>query len=206
MHTAELDCFNTMAINSKLPCSYHAPALFDFDSLYNISDSAIKGIVILGSNSSVYERLPWQITLEKWLKPKLDNAIPTLGICYGHQMLAYMFGGEIDYIDKEQTKEKGFRTIQIEQSGPFPKSTSTLVVTHNETIIKVPDSFEIFAFSEKIATEGIKHRTLPIWSFQAHPEATADFALSRGMAFDKTSNPFWDGHLIISKFLEFAAS
>ena len=85
VHTAELDCFNQIALSSPFPMTYHLPALFGLGSLPS-DFSSIAGIIILGSRSSVYDGRPWQKPLEDWLRPKLAKGIPTLGLCFGHQL------------------------------------------------------------------------------------------------------------------------
>jgi len=61
------------------------------EEVVNLSERLnIKGLILSGSPLSVYREE----------SPKLDKRIlelglPVLGICYGHQLLAYMYGGVV---------------------------------------------------------------------------------------------------------------
>ncbi len=206
MHTPELDCFNAISHLSPIGCTYHLPALHGMLSLESEIDEDIKGIIIMGSGCSVYDKLKWQKPFETWLMPRLLRKIPTLGLCYGHQMIVHMFGGRIDYIDQEQTKQRGFREVDVLQNGPFETSKSNLVVSHNETVSKLPDSMRIFGSSAEIPTDALHHKELPIWTFQSHPEATEQFLINQNIPLPNHSDCYFPGILIMQKFLEFSAN
>lgn len=170
---AELDCFNQLALKTKAKLSYHLPALFGMDSLTSV-ESSITAIIILGSSSSVHDRLPWQIQLENWLRPQLEKNKPTLGLCYGHQMLAAMFGGKVDFLFSDHHKLQGFRKINLQKNILWKNQNleGEVYVSHREAVIECPKSMQIIASSSEVPIDGLAHKSLPIWSFQSHPEAT----------------------------------
>lgn len=57
----------------------------------------ICGIVITGSSAMVTDQQEWMIRSSKWLAGAVSASIPVLGICFGHQLLAYCLGGKVDY-------------------------------------------------------------------------------------------------------------
>ena len=72
--------------------------IITIEDLYKIKNfQEIKGIILSGGPSTVtkkkFPRLPKEILLKK---------IPILGICYGHQLIAKLFGG---YIKSSKKKE-----------------------------------------------------------------------------------------------------
>ena len=92
---AETDSFNHIARWSSLPCTYHLPILSGSDTFEEESLDHVKAIVILGGSGNMYDDLAWRNELETWFKKAMDQKIPTLGICWGHQWIAHLFGGEI---------------------------------------------------------------------------------------------------------------
>ena len=99
--TPELDAFNALAQRSSaLPVAftYHLPALFGMGSLAQLEARAqLAGVVVFGSAASVHDGAPWQRELNAWLLPRLqsDAGTPVLGLCYGHQLIAHLLGGEV---------------------------------------------------------------------------------------------------------------
>lgn len=204
----ELDCFNNIAQMANLPVTYHLPALFGMESLKSIPMQHIKGIIIFGSGCSVNDNLPWHEPFNQWLFNAMNTSIPTFGICYGHQLIAHLFGGVIDFVTSDHFKFSGFRNIKIneDQRLKTSKYTANVVVSHSEEVKTVPQNFSVWSFSPEIAIEGLAHSTLPIWSMQCHPEATLEFMNNQSMALPKHQSPFSQGHKIIQKFIEFIES
>ena len=56
---------------------------------------SVRAVVITGSHSMVTDRLEWSERAADWLRGAASRRIPTLGICYGHQLLAHALGGEV---------------------------------------------------------------------------------------------------------------
>ncbi|XXF79568.1 gamma-glutamyl-gamma-aminobutyrate hydrolase family protein [Myxococcaceae bacterium GXIMD 01537] len=207
MRIAEVECFNRLALSSPLPLTYHLPAMRGMQSLAADPVESARGIVILGSASSVHDRLPWQHELETWLRPLLERGMPTLGICYGHQMLATMYGGKVGFVAPDQRKLKGFREVTLTRSaGPWSApARGPLCISHKETVTEVPPDFESFATSEEVPTDGLRHRHLPIFTLQPHPEATPEFLQSHGIAHEPGGAPLTFGHQLVDAFLRYAA-
>ena len=56
--------------------------------------SDFDGVVLPGSFSSVYNDTPWILALKDWIQGVLvKEEIPTLGVCFGHQLYAHSFRG-----------------------------------------------------------------------------------------------------------------
>ena len=204
--TPELDAFNNMVRTTGLAMSYHLPAMFGLGSLQAENPDNIKAMVILGSASSVNERLPWQIELETWIRPHLERGVPTLGICYGHQMLAFMYGGSVDYIYPDRHKHLGSRIVDMIATGPWAAAKGTLMVSHNEVVTQAPGDMQVIASSPEVAIDGLAHKRLPIWSLQSHPEATPAFLHQHQLPLDVHGKSLSFGHSLVQAFLRFAAS
>lgn len=199
----EIEAFNWIALRSPFPTTYHLPALQGMASLSR-EVGGVKGIVIMGSLSSVNERHPWQIELERWLRPWLDKGVPTLGICYGHQMLASMFGGRVSYARPDRKKHLGFREIHF---SPDPlwggvSIKGKICVSHEEMVTEAPPEMEVVGRSPEVPIDALRHRNLPIWSFQAHPEAALDFLSQRGIRTPVAEAELTFGYQLIDSFLK----
>ncbi len=206
--TPELDSFNMIASMSPVPCSYHLPCLFGMKSIHAIPSSLIQGIIVLGSNASVNDRQPWQDAMNSWLLEKILAGVPTLGCCYGHQLIAHLFGGEIGFLMPNEEKLRGFRTTEVfaDSRLNLPNSIIPLVISHREVVKRVPDELELWATSDICNTDGFRHQSLPVWTLQPHPEATPIFLEERGIPQPTSPEALAHGHEIVRAFLKFAAS
>lgn len=56
----------------------------------------IDGVVVTGSPAMVSERADWSERAARWLAGVVrEDAVPVLGLCYGHQLLAHALGGVV---------------------------------------------------------------------------------------------------------------
>lgn len=53
------------------------------------------GVIVTGSHDMVTDRAAWSERTAEWLWKAVKREVPTLGICYGHQLLAHAFGGKV---------------------------------------------------------------------------------------------------------------
>jgi GMP synthase (glutamine-hydrolysing) len=55
----------------------------------------IAGVVVTGSPAMVTDRADWSERTAAWLAQLVEEEVPVLGICYGHQLLAHALGGTV---------------------------------------------------------------------------------------------------------------
>ncbi|MEG9194522.1 MAG: GMP synthase subunit A [Candidatus Methanoglobus sp.] len=99
-----------------------------------------------------------------------EFGIPLLGICLGHQLIAKYFGGEVG-----MGKKAEYSLIEVEilkENDLFVGIPRILRVwaSHMDEVKSMPKDFELLARSEFCEIEAIKHRKLPIYGIQFHPE------------------------------------
>ncbi len=201
---AEIDCFNQIAQDGRFTYSYHLPALMGFDS-FQRTESQIDGIIIFGSSSSVYDDDKWQAEFIRWLRPQLNKGVPCLGLCYGHQLIAHLFGAKVDFIYRNHHKITGFCQTEFKETRlNHGLKKANLVTSHREAVIEVPKDMTISCFRSEVAIDGLEHQSLPIFTFQQHPEATKSFLNNQSITVEGlTQNHFEDGQKVISSFLDF---
>ena len=203
---AELDCFNRIAEDDRFTFSYHLPALMGFDSLERIRQP-VSGVIIFGSGSSVYDQDAWQEKLSNFLKEAIDHKAPILGICYGHQLIAHMFGAKVDFLFQDHKKLTGFYETSIHNTKlGHNLNKASLVTSHREAVIELPKGFKCTAHRENVDFDALEHESLPIFTFQQHPEATNSFLNNQSIDCPTLGpNSFDDGHKIVASFLDFCS-
>jgi GMP synthase (glutamine-hydrolysing) len=134
-------------------------------SLNIIKDRNIKGIILSGGPSSVYEKNAPHIE-----KEILNIGLPILGICYGLQLLSYLSGGEI--VPAEH-KEYGLANLKIINDSTLFKNisaTTNVWMSHGDKVIKLPIGFKTIAETINSPYAAIVHENLDLYGIQFHPE------------------------------------
>jgi GMP synthase (glutamine-hydrolysing) len=135
-------------------------------------DETVKGIILSGSPFSVRE--------ENALRLNLDTIIgerPVLGICYGAQLIADYYGGEVQRSEK---REYGKASLsRIHANGAFLEAVpagSQVWMSHGDTIVKIPPQFELLASTDSVEVAAYCSKTgafdAPVYCIQFHPEVT----------------------------------
>lgn len=96
--------------------------------------------------------------------------IPVLGVCLGHQMIAYIFGGEVGRVTPHHGKTSVVnhdgKTIFRGINNPIEAGRY-----HSLAVLNMPDRFEISALSEDGIIMGMRCTERPMESVQFHPES-----------------------------------
>lgn len=133
------------------------------------------GILITGSSAMVTEHQPWSEFAARWLRQAMAAAVPIFGVCYGHQLLAYALGGEVDY--HPQGMEIGTHTIELlpaAQNDPLLASLPRRFpanLIHSQTVLTSPPGAMVLARSAQDAHQILRYSDNVI-TVQFHPEFT----------------------------------
>lgn len=99
--------------------------------------------------------------------------IPVLGVCLGHQSLAYAYGAKIIRADrllhgKTSLIHHDGKGIYKDIPDPFEATRYHSLLVDKETL---PDEFEITAWTDEGEIMGIRHKELLLEGVQFHPES-----------------------------------
>ncbi len=137
---------------------------FDFP-LKKIRELDPKGIILSGGPSSVY-----QTNAPLPEKGVLESGIPTLGICYGLQIVAHLFGGEVD---RSAHQEFGKALLVVDDSSDLLSGigdVSKVWMSHADKIAKLPAGFMPIAHTDNSPVAAFSSKSKKIYGVQFHPE------------------------------------
>jgi len=107
--------------------------------------------------------------------PDLDfsllDGIPTLGICYGHQLMAHRLGGRVTQCDD---KEYGRRHIFGVKSGSIVDGLSSdqVWMSHGDQVESAPPGFEVTASTDSCPIAAFENTSKRQAGVQFHPEVS----------------------------------
>lgn len=99
--------------------------------------------------------------------------VPLLGVCLGHQCMGHVFGGKV--IRAKQIMHG--KTSEVYHNGKdlFKNLSDPFTATRYHSLLvekkSFPKELEITAWTKQNEIMGLRHRTLPVWGVQFHPES-----------------------------------
>ena len=129
-------------------------------------DSDVKGVILSGSPSSVRD--------ENAPKPDLSvfkGKLPLLGVCYGAQLLAYEFGGDVEPAPSREYGRAMLTVVAPDDPlmAGLPSPTQVWM-SHGDTITSIPDSYSIIGSTDNVRVAAYRINDEETWGIQFHPE------------------------------------
>ncbi len=146
-------------------CNVYSEILPYNTSASELKKKGVKGIILSGGPSSVYDPGAPKADPEIW---KLN--VPILGICYGLQLIGLELGGEVKPGTK---KEYGKAILKIDdQTNLFAglKGEIQCWMSHGDSVAKLPSGFKSIAHTENTPNAAFGSVEKKIYGVQFHPE------------------------------------
>lgn len=139
-----------------------------------VDDSAnsatVDGVILSGSTAGVYEATdyPWMDDLRALVPDLVAQEIPTLGVCFGHQLVNDALGGSVEH--------RGLTTdlvdVDFAPDPLFDGVSSTVPMVHGDHVTELGDGMITIASADYYPYLGSRHEDAPLWTVQYHPEFT----------------------------------
>ncbi len=126
-------------------------------------------IFVTGSPDMVNE-VDWAPLIAQNVAAAAQDGIPVLAVCFGHQMMAKHYGGEVRSFDAIR---KGIQPVMFHGGGPFPPGLNKLILTHRDYVAS-PGRMQPVAAGGFGGIAALRHPEWPLWTLQGHPEWTAE--------------------------------
>ena len=136
------------------------------DSQFPASITECDGWLLTGSRFGAYEDHAFIPPLEQFIRDAYAAAIPMVGICFGHQIIAQALGGKVEKFSK------GWSVGPTEYD--FNGETLRLNAWHQDQVTRRPEAATVVACNDFCENAALVYGDR-IFTVQAHPEFQSDF-------------------------------
>ncbi len=135
---------------------------------------SFQGIILTGAHATLTQHYQYLDGMKRVIENIIEHKIPTLGICFGHQVINKILGGEV--ITNPLGPEIGVSKIQLTIDGiidPIFKELSggkiKVYSSHVDVVSKIGDGVISLAWNEQTQFQATKYGNF-IYTVQFHPE------------------------------------
>ncbi|MFC1740935.1 glutamine-hydrolyzing GMP synthase [Nanoarchaeota archaeon] len=129
--------------------------------------SGIKGVILSGGAASVYDD-----TSPKCGAEMLELGVPLLGICYGHQLIAQLAGGEVETASSGEYGETEMQVISGGELLAGLDKEETVWMNHKDVVKTLPGGFLTLANTIHSPVAAYANPDKKLYGVQFHPEVT----------------------------------
>jgi len=123
------------------------------------------GLILSGGPQSVTD------AHVRMMRPRLEGCgKPILGICFGHQLLAKLFGGQLAHGRDRQYGPASIRCDARARLFAGLPAEQSVWMSHGDHVAKVPPRFRVTATSESCPVAAYEAEGREIFGLQFHPE------------------------------------
>ena len=130
----------------------------------------IHGVVLSGSTAGVYETADhsWIAEEMQFVRELQEQRIPTLGICFGHQLINEALGGSVEHHGLQAELVE----VELADDPLFEGVAPTIPTIHSDVVVEPGDQLQTIGSIDGYEYFATRHAEVPMWSTQYHPEFT----------------------------------
>lgn len=138
-----------------------------------MAEHELIAIILSGGPSSVYDKDAPHVSPAVWQLIE-ERHLPVLGICYGMQELAHVFGGKVEPGLKHEYGKAMVHRVEGCDSELFAGMPTEfqMWMSHGDKLHAVPTDFTFVAATANAEYVAIENKSKRIWGLQFHPEVT----------------------------------
>ncbi len=129
-------------------------------------DEDVRGVILSGSPSSVRDADAPKPDLSA-----IKGKLPLLGVCYGAQLLANEYGGEVEGAPSREYGRAMLTVVSPDDAlmNGVPSPTQVWM-SHGDTITRLPENYHIIGSTENVKAAAYHIEGEQTWGIQFHPE------------------------------------
>ena len=134
-----------------------------------LNEKKLGAVILSGGPSSVYDKEAPAVS-RRFLDALAEKHIPILGICYGHQLIAHLFGGKVE---PASNREYGKVKLTVTDKTDLLKGlgdNEIVWMSHGDQVVTLPQGFKKLASTVICPNAAFRSKELGIYSVQFHPE------------------------------------
>ena len=164
--------------------------------------AALDGVVLSGSTAGVYESdaYPWMDDLRNLVRDLVAREVPTLGVCFGHQLVNDALGGAVEH--RGLTAE--LVDVRFADDPLFDGVGSAVPMVHGDHVAELGERMDAVASADYYPLLASRHRDAPLWTVQYHPEFTERLHPQIAADFGWTGSADFSGVTVERTFENFA--
>ncbi|PSQ99425.1 MAG: glutamine amidotransferase [Bacteroidetes bacterium SW_11_64_17] len=126
---------------------------------------------------SATQTYPWTEALDEFIRNAVDRRLPTLGSCWGHQVVARALGGRV--VHDPERSELGCGWVELTEASaedplfcPFP-ARFRANMGHHDRVVELPPSAIELAHNDQ-PNQAFRLNDAPVYGTQFHSELDAE--------------------------------
>ena len=159
------------------------PMIENDEDMVNWLDSiAVDAVVCSGSRRNVSMWEEWMAPASSLVRSSVYSGRPTLGICFGHQLLCHSLGASVE---RAESLSSGIWDLDFTEIGVDDELLTSHVsngssvaglFSHQDHVMSVPESCSLLCSTSHNGVTAVRvlsenGEPLPSWGIQFHPEA-----------------------------------